>query len=104
MLSLTQQKQDEATPGVKVATGAWILAALRGRVAPALLAHVGTSKTSPLLIPHLTVPVPSGVDLTKVGSIFTEAVGLVSAPSPFSISFPKRCDTSWRVSSERRMS
>lgn len=50
-----------------------------------------------------TVPVPSGVDLTKVGSIFTEAVGLVSAPSPFSISFLKRWDTSWRVSSESRM-
>lgn len=77
-----------------------------------LLARVGTYRDLPTVlslcsaggsISHLTVPVPSGVDLTKVGSIFTEAVGLVSAPSPFSISFPKRWDTSWRVSSESRM-
>lgn len=54
----------------------------------------------PVAIP---IPVPSGVDLTKEGSIFTEAVGLVSAPSPFSISLRKRSDTSWRVSSESRM-
>lgn len=61
------------------------------------------SLCSPRSISCPTVPVPSGVDLTKVGSIFTEAVGLVSAPSPFSISFSKRWDTSRRVSSESRM-
>lgn len=61
------------------------------------------SLCSPRNTSGLTVPVPSGVDLTKVGSIFTEAVGLVSAPSPFSISFSKRWDTSRRVSSESRM-
>lgn len=54
-------------------------------------------------LPHGAVPVPSGVDLTKEGSILTEAVGLVSAPSPFSISLRKRSDTSCSVSSESRM-
>jgi len=53
--------------------------------------------------PQRAVPVPSGVDLTKEGSILTEAVGLVSAPSPFSISLRKRSDTSCSVSSESRM-
>lgn len=61
------------------------------------------SLCSPRSTSGVTVPVPSGVDLTKVGSIFTKAVGLVSAPSPFSISFSKRWDTSSRVSSESRM-
>lgn len=49
-----------------------------------------------------TLPVPSGMDLTKLGSIFTEAVGLVSAPRPFSISFRNRSEMSRRVSSESR--
>lgn len=64
------------------------------------LAQQGPGGPFPVAIP---IPVPSGVDLTKEGSIFTEAVGLVSAPSPFSISLRKRSDTSWRVSSESRM-
>ena len=41
--------------------------------------------------------------LTKVGSIFTEAVGLVSFPRPFCISAWNRAMMSKRVSSERRM-
>lgn len=41
--------------------------------------------------------------LTKVGSIFTEAVGLVSFPRPFCISAWKRAMMSKRVSSESRM-
>lgn len=48
-------------------------------------------------------PEPSGMALTKVGSIFTEAVGLVSFPSPFSISAWNRAMISKRVSSESRM-
>lgn len=42
--------------------------------------------------------------LTKVGSIFTAAVGLVSFPRPFCISAWKRVMMSKRVSSESRMS
>lgn len=52
--------------------------------------------------PHL--PEPSGMALTNVGSIFTEAVGLVSFPRPFSISAWNRAMMSRRVSSESRMS
>lgn len=48
-------------------------------------------------------PEPSGMALTKVGSIFTEAVGLVSFPSPFCISAWNRAMMSKRVSSESRM-
>ena len=48
-------------------------------------------------------PEPSGMALTKVGSIFTEAVGLVSFPRPFCISAWNRAMMSKRVSSERRM-
>lgn len=43
------------------------------------------------------------MDLTKVGSILTVAVGLVSRPSPFSISLRKRAMMSRSVSSENRM-
>lgn len=50
-----------------------------------------------------TLPDPSGRDLTKVGSILTVAVGLVSLWSPFSISLRKRPMTSFSVSSDRRM-
>ena len=48
-------------------------------------------------------PEPSGMALTKVGSIFTEAVGLVSFPRPFCISAWNRAMMSKRVSSESRM-
>lgn len=49
------------------------------------------------------VPDPSGMDLTKVGSILTVAVGLVSRRSPFSISLRNRFMMSFSVSSEKRM-
>lgn len=48
-------------------------------------------------------PEPSGRERTKVGSIFTVAVELVSLPRPFTISAWKRAITSSRTSSERRM-
>lgn len=53
--------------------------------------------------PQYHSPVPSGMALTKVGSIFTEAVGLVSFPRPFSISAWNRAMMSKRVSSESLM-
>lgn len=49
------------------------------------------------------VPEPSGMERTKVGSILTVAVGLVSRLSPFSISLRNRFITSFSVSSDRRM-
>lgn len=54
-------------------------------------------------IKMISSPEPSGMDLTKVGSILTVAVGLVSRASPFSISLRKRDMMSRRVSSENRM-
>lgn len=48
-------------------------------------------------------PEPSGMALTNVGSIFTDAVGFVSFPRPFSISAWNRVMMSTRVSSESRM-
>lgn len=53
--------------------------------------------------PQLHSPEPSGMALTKVGSIFTDAVGLVSFPRPFCISAWNRAMMSKRVSSESRM-
>lgn len=109
MLSLAQQKQDEALrPRTEGGQGRCPCFGPAARThGPRPSSWHGDLPTALSLCSarreHLTVPVPSGVDLTKVGSIFTEAVGLVSAPSPFSISFPKRWDTSWRVSSESRM-
>lgn len=50
-----------------------------------------------------TLPDPSGMDLTKVGSILTVAVVLVSRPSPFSSSRRNRHLMSCSVSSEKRM-
>lgn len=55
----------------------------------------------PVSAVHL--PEPSGMDLTKVGSILTLAVGLVSRPKPLSISLRKRPMMSRSVSSEKRM-
>lgn len=53
--------------------------------------------------PEPRLPEPSGMALTNVGSIFTEAVGLVSFPKPFSISAWNRAMMSTRVSSESRI-
>lgn len=53
--------------------------------------------------PEPCLPEPSGMALTNVGSIFTEAVGLVSFPKPFSISAWNRAMMSTRVSSESRI-
>lgn len=50
-----------------------------------------------------SLPEPSGMDLTNVGSIFTAAVGLKSLERPFFISLLKRAITSIRVSSESRI-
>lgn len=52
--------------------------------------------------PPPSLPVPSGVERTNVGSIFTEAVRLVSLPRPLSISLRKRLETSIRFSLDRR--
>ncbi|PWA30689.1 hypothetical protein CCH79_00009278, partial [Gambusia affinis] len=51
---------------------------------------------------HIKLP-QDGMDLTKVGSIFTVAVGFVSRPSPYSMSLRKRPMMSFSVSSEKRM-
>lgn len=51
----------------------------------------------------MSSPVPSGIDRTNVGSIFSEAVALVSLPSPSTSSVLNRCMMSNSVSSENRM-
>lgn len=52
---------------------------------------------------HTHLPEPSGMERTKVGSILTVAVALVSRPRPFSSSLRKRVMMSLSVSSEKRM-
>lgn len=48
-------------------------------------------------------PEPSGIERTKVGSIFRAAVEFVSRPSPLTISLRNCCAMSSKVSSENRM-